>query len=235
MPVDMDLLPVSSSWLSDFRMLFECFCSAYVSDESSLPFVDEGPRELSREAVFKRAAEVWDVIRDWPKYRRPLVDLTFDFWTRIGGEAGEASPAVWRVLGEEYALRLFENAGEEEKGEEIHDANITEEDEPDAEDILNYIVNTAAFCQCNSRPRRMETGTPHSNVPHSGPASPPVASPAMTSPVLSRVQSQQCGAPQSGPSSRSRSTSSLRQEHGTENLDDGKCSTVSALRSLIGI
>jgi tuberous sclerosis protein 2 len=209
MPSDMDLLPVSSRWINDFKTLFECLCSSVYSEGEATPFEDRSDRELSRQAVFKRGVEIWGVIRDWGAYRIPLADLIFDFWKKAGGDAGESSPCVWKMLGQEYALRVMERIAQERQ-DDTAAAQETEisSSQYEPEDILRHLITTASSCQYHLQPQRFEPDRPMQTPASAGPTSPPLApagsnvSSTLVSPAISRVHSQQQVTPP-GPSTAS--------------------------------
>lgn len=177
LPRDFELTPASSTWFSDFQSLFAHLC---VPD-----------RPLTREALFKRTAEVWEILRDWPAYRRSLGKLVYEEWRRCMEDENDdgngllaVRSSVWKMIGHELAVRICGDSEESlDKRDELE--CVKEDDFKLANSMLEFIVKTASTCVCWMEEDSILTGA---NTTPSV-SSPPPAS-AATSPVLSRMHSQ---------------------------------------------
>ncbi|KAL5510981.1 hypothetical protein ACEPAG_3700 [Sanghuangporus baumii] len=97
------LKPTSPDWLENWTKLLH----------SASLFVKNRPR--TRQAVIATLHSVFTLVRDMPKYRRPLMDSVFDFWAEVVKNKNEGADgtAIWRLLGEEAVLRATEDDIEE--------------------------------------------------------------------------------------------------------------------------
>ena len=74
-------------------------------------FLDSKP--LTWAAILEAIDTVHSIVKDVPSYRKPWVELVFDFWrANAHSELGDGAEVLWLILGEEIALRRSESQGE---------------------------------------------------------------------------------------------------------------------------
>lgn len=131
------LKPTSSEWLENWDQLLQ----------SPNLFVQTRPR--TRQAMVSTLQSVFTLVRDMQGYRRPLMDSVFNFWTRLVSEKNEGGDgsAIWKLLGEEAALRAVED--------DIQELfTPTDEAPPDISGVTIHMILTAlaaasTYCECD--------------------------------------------------------------------------------------
>ena len=131
------LKPTSPEWLENWTKLLQ----------SASLFMKSRPR--TRQAVITTLHSVFTLVRDMPRYRRPLMDSVFDFWAEVVKEKNEGADgtAIWRLLGEEAVLRATEDDIEEL-------FTPTDEMAPDfstvtVHKILATMSAASTYCECD--------------------------------------------------------------------------------------
>lgn len=139
------LKPTSSEWLENWDQLLQ----------SPNLFVQTRPR--TRQAMICALQSVFTLVRDMQGYRRPLMDSVFNFWTRLVSEKNEGGDgsAIWKLLGEEAALRAVEDDIEEL-------FTPTDETPPDMSGVTIHMILTAlaaasTYCECDGEEGERKT------------------------------------------------------------------------------
>ena len=74
------------------------------------PNVFSGRKPLTWTAVLDAMEAVHTIIQDVPSYRKPWVELVFNFWrVKAHSELGDGAEALWLIFGEEIVLRQSES------------------------------------------------------------------------------------------------------------------------------
>lgn len=93
------LRPISIDWLENWQSIFATPCLFSVT------------RPRTRDAILSELVSVFTLLKDMPRYRRPLVESVFNFWTKMISEksSGDDGAIFWRIIGEEANLRIVED------------------------------------------------------------------------------------------------------------------------------
>jgi len=77
------------------------------------PNIFSGSKALTWAAILEAIETVHSIIKDVPSYRKPWVELVFNFWkTKAYSELGDGAEVLWLIFGEEIVLRQSESLGE---------------------------------------------------------------------------------------------------------------------------
>jgi tuberous sclerosis protein 2 len=77
------------------------------------PNIFSGSKPLTWAAILEAVDTVHSIVKDVPSYRKPWVELVFNFWkVKAHSELGDGAEMLWAIFGEEIALRQSESRGE---------------------------------------------------------------------------------------------------------------------------
>ena len=77
------------------------------------PNVFLGSKPLTWAAILEAIEIVHSIIKDVPSYRKPWVEVVFNFWrTKAHSELGDGAEVLWLIFGEEIVLRQAESRWE---------------------------------------------------------------------------------------------------------------------------
>ena len=101
------------------------------------PNIFSGSRPLTWTTILEAIETVHSIIKDVPSYRKPWVELVFNFWrVKAYSELGDGAEVLWLIFGEEIALRQAESRREIPT-------------DPVMEEILLFLTEIAADDQTN--------------------------------------------------------------------------------------
>ena len=161
------LSPTSPQWLDHWNGVL------------SIPGLYTHQWPMTRQIAMNTLQAIWDFVKDIPEYRRPLANLSFGIWkTDIPTNRDcDTSIVIWRILGDEVAMRNAEIENVIGKGDFAEDGS---------DDILEFLIRVAFK-------EGMDDATT-SNVSDARTSSyPPSVSSLTTSPItpmLSRMHSE---------------------------------------------
>ena len=113
------------------------------------PNLFSGSKPLTWAAILEAIETVHSIIKDVPSYRRPWVELVFNFWrVKSHSELGDGAEALWLICGEEITLRQAESLREIPT-------------DPIMDDILLFLIEMAVNDQTNLgiEPRSPSSGS----------------------------------------------------------------------------
>jgi len=77
------------------------------------PNIFSGSKPLTWAAILEAIETVHSIIKDVPSYRKPWVELVFNFWrAKAHSELGGGAEVLWLIFGEEIVLRQAESRRE---------------------------------------------------------------------------------------------------------------------------
>ena len=77
------------------------------------PNVFSGSKPLTWAAILEAMEVVHSIVKDVPSYRKPWVELLFNFWrVKSHSELGDGAEVLWLIFGEEISLRRAESREE---------------------------------------------------------------------------------------------------------------------------
>ena len=77
------------------------------------PNVYSGSKPLTWAAILEAMQTVHSIVEDVPSYRKPWVELVFNFWkVKSHSEIGDGAEVLWLIFGEEISLRQAESRQE---------------------------------------------------------------------------------------------------------------------------
>jgi len=96
-----------------------------------------GSKPLTWAAILEAMETVHSIVKDVPSYRKPWVELVFNFWrVKSHSELGDGAEVLWLILGEEISLRQAESRMEIPT-------------DPVMDDMLLFLTETAVSDQTN--------------------------------------------------------------------------------------
>lgn len=157
-----DLTPTSPDWLNNWK--------AFINSNTLLG----AARPNTRRAFNVAIAQVYESVRDMPKYRKPLADLVLAFMQKHLSSAVDNSDTFCRIIADEAVIRIVDGVNDSDPSVEAYLQALvdgaTQPEEGDSDDI-----DTASMFT-------VDTHSPSPQVHYN--------TPSAASPVLSRMHSE---------------------------------------------